>query len=296
MVAIISSPPEATCVKCLVNLEDECLKCSKCTANLHFRCSQLPDYMLLKFKTSQANYVCRTCVLSEGDPSSLDEQKLSIDNIIKKEIEAIKKAAYDDSIDALMNTELGNEDTKVDSNGMPTEKQERKCKFYLRGNCKHGKKGAKCAYQHPALCIKFTTKGDLKGGCKKGADCKYYHPNLCWSFKSGKVCYKSKCNFYHVKGTVRKEKDEEQFQQRKNMNHENASNYGSKRPSRFVSSASTNTVNEKPQNDGFVKHLDFLELKEQMGILQEQMRILIGQRMQLIPQHQMAWGQLAPRQ
>ena len=141
MEAIVTSPADATCIKGLVYLEDECLKCSKCTANLPFRCSELSDYMLLRFKKSQASYVCRTSVLAEGDTTNLDAQQISIENTIKKEVEAIKKAAYNDSIDALINQEQSNSKCRTNSeNYSPKGSSEKICKFYLRRTCKHGKK------------------------------------------------------------------------------------------------------------------------------------------------------------
>ena len=49
--------------------------------------------------------------------------------------------------------------------------------------------------------------------------------------------------------------------------------------------------------DSFAKHFNFLEMKQQMVVLQEQMKILLGLRMQPGPAQQpMGWGQSVTRQ
>ena len=49
--------------------------------------------MLLRLKTSQASYVCRGCVLKEGNESSLKEAEEQIETIMQKEKEATESAA-----------------------------------------------------------------------------------------------------------------------------------------------------------------------------------------------------------
>ena len=49
--------------------------------------------------------------------------------------------------------------------------------------------------------------------------------------------------------------------------------------------------------DSFAKHFNFLEMKQQMAVLQEQMKILLGLRMQPGPAQQpMGWDQAVTRQ
>ena len=61
--------------------------------------------MLLRFKTSQAAYECRACVLSEGNPESLKEEQDLIKQIIMNEEKTIEAVAKDNNctIDNLMN-------------------------------------------------------------------------------------------------------------------------------------------------------------------------------------------------
>ena len=104
MPAIISSPSETNCAKCVSVLGAVCLKCSRCSSLLHLRCSDLSPYMLLRYKTSQSAYICRACVLSEGDPDSLKEAQDAIDQLLENEVKSIENAAKeaDASIDELV--------------------------------------------------------------------------------------------------------------------------------------------------------------------------------------------------
>ena len=302
MVAIISSPAETACSKCQVILEKECLKCSRCSVCMHLRCSDLPDYMLLRYKTSQAGYVCRACVLVEGNEESLKEHQKIIEDIKRKEEEAIKQAVLDDSVthisvkedmkDEIDENEKQSRTVKDLKDSSSRENNGNKiCRFYLRGTCKHGKKGTNCTYDHPALCFKFTTKGDLNGGCKKGNECKYVHPKLCWSLKTGKICRKNNCHFYHVKGTVIKQEDYEVSQpspERTSKNNESRTKMANKPSTSHISDSRYVSENK---TSGSLEHPDFLELKQQMKILQEQLQMLIGLRMsQMPPTRPMGWG------
>ena len=181
----------------------------------------------------------------------------------------------------------------VINKNQPPKETKNICRYYVRGTCKHGRKGTKCEYRHPTLCFKFTTKGDLKGGCKKGEDCKYLHPKICWSYNHGKVCHKTNCKFYQVKGTVFKKDEDFQhhptadFPRAKTTNPSARTNAYDRPPHNGLP---TNAVKENPR-DGFTQHPDFLDMKQQMLILQEQMKILIGQRMQGPPHQPTGWGQ-----
>ena len=129
MPAISTSPMGGTCSKCLVTLEDESLKCDRCKASIHLRCSDLPSYMLLRFKTSQAGYVCRTCVLVEGDPESLKENQEKIDLIIKKEEEVITIAANDcesKSSDSVIKESQINQESLIQQSNINKDKTEKK--------------------------------------------------------------------------------------------------------------------------------------------------------------------------
>ena len=316
MPAISNSVGVSNCAKCLIPLEDENIKCDRCKSLMHLRCSDLPVYMLLRFRTSQAVYICRACVLGEGDPENLKVQQEKIESTISKEENAIKAGAIESEVNDSKN-ENKNEDDPIekDESGKDTLPEVLDqcsnvpdCKFYLRGTCKHGKKGSACSYKHPALCFKFTTKGDLKGGCNKGKDCKYAHPKLCWSLKSGKVCNRHECNFYHVKGTTFKKKNQYQEERAVELNgSEDQTRYDHRRANRSQSGDhrrtnrsqsgdhtaqpaavfSDNNVNTSPQSSR-----DFLEIKHQITLIQEQMRFLLGVRMPLpTPPMQMGWGQ-----
>ena len=174
------------------------------------------------------------------------------------------------------------------------------CKYYLRGVCKHGKKGTKCTFAHPAYCFKYTNKADLPGGCKKGKECQYAHPRLCWSYKKDKICSRNNCRFYHIKGTKladttdKAKSSERDFgfdihatERRAILKPRNDQDFGrNDYPSLQRNVRKTNNVNiHEVQNN------DFLELKQQMIMIQEQLQLLMSYRVQQPPAIKpMAWG------
>ena len=90
----------------------------------------------------------------------------------------------------------------------------KECKYYLRGQCRHGYAGnvvvngkVKCDFLHPPLCKSFLANGEGEKGCK--GDCGFKHPVLCKESKDNRKCSKMKegskrCHKgYHLRGTSR---------------------------------------------------------------------------------------------
>ena len=308
-------------MKCMASLGEECIKCSRCSTLIHLRCSDLPEYMLLRLKTSQASFICRGCVLTEGIPESLAEQTQKIASIVEKEEEIIKEAAAEaqsvksdgahsdhceaskTSSTACKNPTAANKDN---NNKSPILNDNRaNCRYYLRGNCKHGRKGAKCPFKHPPLCLKFVANADMSGGCKKGSQCKYVHPRICWSYKTNKLCTRNKCNFYHIKGSRFEESSTTLVQQPtanlapRPQNSRGVAVANGARHQCLIENfhtphqnqnniSSSNTLNN---GDGTCHSNDFLDLKMQITVIQEQLKLLMGYRIPpLTPPKQMGWG------
>ena len=187
MPAINSSPKESNCSKCMTELEAEALKCSRCSVLMHLRCSDLPLYMLLRYKTSQSQYVCRACVLGEGNADSLKEEETKILEIMKNEEEAIKGATDNANCSVLghTNTQCGDGDHqsdemskdintikandrtgKVNTQAKDVSSNKTVCRYFLRQECRHGVSGKDCKFDHPKLCYKFIRNGSKHGGCK----------------------------------------------------------------------------------------------------------------------------------
>ena len=53
------------------------------------------------------------------------------------------------------------------------------CRFYQQGNCKHGRKGLDCPFDHPKACRKLLKYGNKGTGCKDGSKCINFHPRMC---------------------------------------------------------------------------------------------------------------------
>ena len=78
------------------------------------------------------------------------------------------------------------------------------CRFYLKGFCKHGRKGAECLFKHPPYCQRLLSFGTHPTrGCNKGNDCEHIHPKMCFRSLSKRACFNDKCTFFHIKGTKR---------------------------------------------------------------------------------------------
>ena len=91
--------------------------------------------------------------------------------------------------------------SQYQESGVNDVKTEKKiCSFYLRGICRHGKKGEECQFHHPKLCFKFRKNG--KDGCQRGRKCKFAHVIFCK--KDG--CQGKECKFgYHLDKSSNKE-------------------------------------------------------------------------------------------
>ena len=199
MPSIGTSPSETNCYKCLVELQTEALKCARCNSHMHLRCSELPLYMLLRFKTSQSQYICQSCVLGEGSPEALKEAEENLIENMELEKAAIEEAAKvaDDSINVVPEVA----DDKGPGKIRAPVKNKAVCKYYLMRECQHGRLGKTCNFSHPKICVKFSKNGDRRGGCIKGKTCKDYHPQLCFESQDKHECSKRKCRFFHLNGT-----------------------------------------------------------------------------------------------
>ena len=219
--AIASSPDQTNCVKCLALLEAEGLKCNRCSSWLHLRCSDLPMYMLLRLKTSQAAYICGSCVKGEGDPVNMKAAEEKIAEIMRVEEDSVKKTSEDvnASIDLMMeNNNVVNTDKKESVCSNVTTNQiapsqsnvvinnkdlsipKDVCPDYLQKKCKHGKSGkigGICPMNHPRLCFKYLKNGKGREGCVFGDRCNFYHPKICFQFAKRNKCNRTDCSFYH---------------------------------------------------------------------------------------------------
>ena len=228
---------ETNCTSCLAPLEELALKCSRCYCFMHLHCSGFSEHLLVRFATSQVKFQCGTCIASDLGEEAYSLQLSKVKSIMEKEklsIEAAAKASEAPTLDNLINpTNILNEsrggldgldDTSNDQSqtadlvvsspeyvrnnvqtvSMPNSSSASTailCRFYMRKQCKHGRKGDGCKFAHPKLCLKYTTHGDMKGGCKKGSDCNFAHPQLCKGSLKTKQCIRKKCSLFHVRGT-----------------------------------------------------------------------------------------------
>ena len=179
--------------------------------------------MLLRYKTTQAKYICRGCVLGEGDPESLNKAWQDIEALMKLEEKTVKAAEADTSFVSIDNDltiqekgDGGSKEAETASKGTSATESKQmvkdnnipNCRYYMMKSCKHGKKGEGCKFRHPKLCFKFIKRGEMKGGCSKGKECQFEHPKLCHKALESRICTNGRCKFYHITGTKFSSKDE----------------------------------------------------------------------------------------
>ena len=96
------------------------------------------------------------------------------------------------------------------------EKKNIICKYYKNGGCRSQTDGTTCNFSHPRACRFELRFGP--NGCKWGKKCKFLHPRFCRDSLRDQQCLNLECAFYHLKGTTRFERNEENppFRQSKN--------------------------------------------------------------------------------
>ena len=253
-----------------------------------------------------------------GDDENYSTELTKVKELIAKEISIIDQV-NSDSNETLNNSNSSQtqQETQTDNHNRPTGTgNDTICRYYLKKSCNHGKKGDGCNFTHPKLCFNFIKRGDKRGGCKKGANCQFTHPNLCRSALERRVCVNKRCSFYHVTGT--KFMNEETVLSRNSSERPAPTSIlqrPAQRPYRDAllkdqqySTANTQqspTYNRPPEidnrysdNGSDFNSRDFLELKQQMKTMMDQMQMLMTiikpQTAQIHPSPpMMGWG---PRQ
>ena len=200
--------PRPSCYRCLGELSDAALRCSNCQSHVHFQCSGLPDYQIIRLTLTQSSFNCSKCVLAKdakGDKEKYDEELNKIKEIVTKEVSIIAKINADIE-QSENNTDQSKPDQTDEVANTTTNYTGQKsntplCKYYLRRECQFGRVGKDCKFHHPKICQLFSKNGDRRGGCKRGRDCKDYHPKVCHESMERKECTRGKCRFYHLNGT-----------------------------------------------------------------------------------------------
>ena len=206
--AVTSIPPTTgedvrpTCRRCIVDLADSALKCGGCQGYVHYKCSGLPEYQLIRLAVSQSSYNCYDCVKAkdlkgDNEKFSLEAEKIKVQIAKENSLAELNRSTNTDTDSTDQNGESNAENQINPTNANPFPV----CKYYLQKSCKYGRKGDGCNYSHPKLCFSYIKRGDRRGGCKKGESCNYVHPKLCQRALDTRVCTNNRCRFYHVTGT-----------------------------------------------------------------------------------------------
>ena len=227
---------DEVCKSCMAKLDTAALKCSKCQHYIHMSCYGLPEYQMVRFAVSQAQYLCMSCCKTDTGDQKYEEEVKSIKELLDREkllitppeSDSDKQSDLPEKLDqvipfvALISNTHAVETAQQECQGTsqtvqgasttinntdPT-KLDKVCNHYINRSCKFGPKGEKCRFSHPKICKFFAKFGDRKGGgCKKGERCSFYHPKLCWQTARGFQCNRKNCHFLHPFGLKAKPRD-----------------------------------------------------------------------------------------
>ena len=210
----VNGEPRPVCSRCMSVVATAALKCKSCSVMIHLRCSELPEYQLVRFAYTQAQYVCSSCVKTKDmDEEHYDEEVTKVRELMAKEESLIQQTDKDANEDESAQIDGAQDDSAAlplsnNENGKDNAVDPSKvCRHFVNRSCKHGPKGDGCRFDHPKLCRYYTKFGDKRGGCKKGEGCRFYHPKLCWQAARGHVCNRKNCKFLHPYGLKPKNSD-----------------------------------------------------------------------------------------
>ena len=311
---------ETMCDSCMNNLGEMALRCKNCMCYIHLRCSDLPEYTLVRLMNTQNSYSCIKCVRTkEMLEEKFEEDILKLRELIAKEessIEQLNREANDTVIDATRteeSTNLPSDETdpvsassvnpvgvvatnnasfSVANRTTPENIVSKKklCKYYVYRTCKHGQKGEGCSYNHPKKCLKFVNYGNKSNrGCKKGDKCAFFHPPLCWSSVDRGVCSRENCKFTHIIGTkfsqtmpIRNDHDRHidtpaRNERRIETPYASAVRSSLSRDSALRPAPEPVGVHRSQSN---VENRNFLELRDQIQVMQSQIQQLLSMRVQ----------------
>ena len=224
--ALTDAPSEGVCFSCMVTLDERGLKCTKCHRFIHVQCSELPDYILVRYAVSSIQYCCIQCCKSEIGEENNREETDAIQQLRERE-KSIVREITDENSQVSTETEThtngpgrgstedgtppngtpnqseGTSSANANSqqNGQTNQKSDSVCRYYLQKKCREGLKGTNCKYQHPKICFKWQKNGSDRGGCKKD-NCSFFHPRICHNSLKHRNCQKHGCRLFHLKGTV----------------------------------------------------------------------------------------------
>ena len=185
------------------------MQCSSCSHYVHYLCTGLPTYMILLLETSNRKYQCEKCLKEKRGSWMKDYEKIDCEIANQQQDKDIAEYKKSSPPKQTKNVDRETEDTEEEESDLDDEddspyvnavdpdvtmkKIQSKpqdtfnpktpiCRFYKSGNCKFGKKGKNCKFEHPIICWHSKTKK----GCKN-KNCNYWHPPSCQ--------YKNKCKY-----------------------------------------------------------------------------------------------------
>ena len=213
------------CSSCMNELEEMALRCKNCHCYIHLRCSNLPEYMLVRLMNTQNSFSCNKCVRTKEMPEEkYDEDFGKVQALMAKEeslITHLNREAEDTFLDS--NSELlpnnvienqsvisvtpdGNQTLLNNSTITIMENRIVNTAAPLPPNVPTGELDGQNVRETP-LPNKPTCKFYLRRCCKhgrKGEACKFDHPKLCFKYiqhgdKRNGCKNGNKCNFVHPK-------------------------------------------------------------------------------------------------
>ena len=300
-----------TCSRCIGELAEAALECKNCMSCVHLRCSGLPEYQLVRFTCSKAQFECATCVKTKDmTETKYDEETTKVREIMAKEESLVEKAEKEANITATESTvnetmDKNHEAEKKDGGDTKSKITEKVCHHFINRKCKHGPKGEGCKFNHPKICKFFAKYGDKRGGCKKGGKCKFFHPNVCWQAAGGHDCNKKNCRFLHPYGFKTSEPDQNNTFDQEALYNDRSVSVNNVQNRTYASAASNRAIKPNPPNRMASEvHANvnqsqrpdpretFLEIRQQLEAQADIMKMMQHQLNQLMKDRSVGRGRL----
>merc|ERR1719427_443984 len=76
-------------------LHDVFLICEHCPARVHLDCSELPEYILVTFLSTEVGYTCRSCGKEKLSPQDMKKWQEQVSTTLQSERAMLNKVAHD---------------------------------------------------------------------------------------------------------------------------------------------------------------------------------------------------------
>ena len=189
---------DEVCNSCMAKLDTGALKCSKCQNLIHLSCSGLPEYQMVRFAVSQAQYLCMRCCKTDTGEQKYEDELMNIKDLLDREKLLIVPPVSDPEPQPDPNEGPEQLDCVVPFSSLlnmnAVANSDRRRSEGRNDNSDHNNNvndsvtvplsrppGETVMTIPPPPICKFYTRRECQHG-RSGKNCKFSHPKICPSF------------------------------------------------------------------------------------------------------------------